>query len=135
MSQSLKFSILLVAFLTTSAASAQQKDNEWKLVWNDEFDGPSLDYKKWEIEVNAFGGGNNELQIYTDRKENVRIENGHLVLEARRDNHGIAGTVREYSSGRIRSKHRGDWKYGKFETRQASCRTGRMVSHLDAANR
>ncbi len=117
MSQSLKFSILLVAFLTTSAASAQQKDNEWKLVWNDEFDGPSLDYKKWEIEVNAFGGGNNELQIYTDRKENVRIEDGHLVLEARRDNHGIAGTVREYSSGRIRSKHRGDWKYGKFETR------------------
>lgn len=117
MSQSLKFSILLVAFLTTSAASAQQKVNEWKLVWNDEFDGPSLDYKKWEIEVNAFGGGNNELQIYTDRKENVRIEDGHLVLEARRDNHGIAGTVREYSSGRIRSKHRGDWKYGKFETR------------------
>ncbi len=117
MSQFLKFSILLVAFLTPSAACAQQKDNEWKLVWNDEFDGPSLDYKKWEIEVNAFGGGNNELQIYTDRKENVRVEDGHLVLEARRDNHGIAGTVREYSSGRIRSKHRGDWKYGKFETR------------------
>ncbi len=117
MSQSLKFSILLVAFLTPSAACAQQKDNAWKLVWNDEFDGPSLDYKKWEIEVNAFGGGNNELQIYTDRKENVRVEDGHLVLEARRDNHGIAGTVREYSSGRIRSKHRGDWKYGKFETR------------------
>ena len=117
MSQSLKFSILLVAFLTTSAAIAQQTDDEWKLVWNDEFDGPALDYSKWEIEVNAFGGGNHELQIYTDRKENVRVENGHLLLEARRDNHGIAGTVREYSSGRIRSKRRGDWKYGKFETR------------------
>lgn len=109
--------VLNNAILTSAISSAQQKENEWKLVWNDEFDGPSLDYKKWEIEVNAFGGGNNELQIYTDRKENVRIEDGHLVLEARRDNHGIAGTVREYSSGRIRSKHRGDWKYGKFETR------------------
>lgn len=116
--------IRLLFFLTFSTtilisgfASAQQKDNEWKLVWSDEFAGPALDYSKWEIEVNAFGGGNNELQIYTDRKENVRVEDGHLVLEAHRDNHGIAGTVREYSSGRIRSKHRGDWKYGKFETR------------------
>jgi beta-glucanase (GH16 family) len=76
-----------------------------------------LDYSKWEVEVNAFGGGNHELQIYTDRKENVRVEGGHLVLEARKDNHGISGTVREYSSGRVRSKHRGDWKYGKFEIR------------------
>jgi len=89
----------------------------WKLVWDDDFNGPSLDYSKWEIEINAFGGGNNELQIYTDRSENVRMEEGCLVLEARRDNAGIAGTVREYSSGRIRSKRRGDWKYGRFEVR------------------
>lgn len=86
-------------------------------VWQDEFDGETLDYSKWEIEVNAFGGGNNELQVYTDRKENVRVENGHLILEARRDNHGIAGTVREFSSGRIRSKRRGDWKYAKVVVR------------------
>lgn len=93
------------------------QDKEWKLVWSDDFSGKTLDYTKWEIEVNAFGGGNQELQIYTDRKENVRVENGHLILEARKDHHGIAGTVREYSSGRIRSKNRGDWTYGKFEVR------------------
>ena len=108
---------VFAALLNSGLATAQSKDPEWKLVWKDEFDGPALDYSKWEIEVNAFGGGNNELQIYTDRKENVRVENGHLLLEARRDNHDIVGTVREFSSGRIRSKHRGDWKYGKFETR------------------
>lgn len=106
-----------LTILISGFAFAQQKDAEWKLVWSDEFDGPALDYSKWEIEVNAFGGGNSELQIYTDRKENVRVENEHLLLEAHHDNYGIAGTVREYSSGRIRSKHRGDWKYGKFETR------------------
>lgn len=89
----------------------------WKMVWNDEFDAKELDYQKWEIEVNAFGGGNHELQIYTDRPENVRVEDGHLVLEARHDNAAIAGTKREYSSGRIRSKRRGDWKYGKIEVR------------------
>lgn len=103
---------ILVTLLSCGFATAQDKGKEWKLVWSDEFDAPTLDYGKWEIEVNAFGGGNQELQIYTDRQENVRVEDGHLLIEARRDNHGIAGTVREYSSGRIRSKHRGDWKYG-----------------------
>jgi hypothetical protein len=91
--------------------------SEMEFVWNDEFDGKALDYSKWEAEVNAFGGGNQELQLYTDQKENLRIEGGHLVLEARKDKPDISGTVREYSSGRIRSKYRGDWMYGKFEIR------------------
>ena len=91
--------------------------DDWKLVWQDEFNGKSLDYGKWEIEVNAFGGGNHELQLYTDQRKNVRVENGQLLIEARRDNDGIAGTVREFSSGRIRSKRRGDWKYGKVVVR------------------
>jgi beta-glucanase (GH16 family) len=109
--------IFLALLVTTTASVTFAQETEWKMVWNDAFDGPKLDYSKWEIEVNAFGGGNNELQIYTDRRENVRIEDGRLILQARKDNHGIAGTVREYSSGRIRSKNRGDWKYGKFEIR------------------
>lgn len=96
-----------------SATNVMAQSPGWKLVWSDEFGGSKLDYSKWEAEVNAFGGGNQELQIYTDRNENVRVDNGRLILEARKDNYGIAGygiagTVREYSSGRIRSKHRGD---------------------------
>ncbi len=88
-----------------------------KLVWQDEFEGNSLDFSKWGIEVNAFGGGNNELQIYTDRSENVRVEDGCLVLEARKERTGISGTERDYSSGRVRTKNRGDWKYGRIEVR------------------
>ena len=88
-----------------------------KLIWEDNFDGNSLDYSKWGIEVNAFGGGNSELQIFTDRKENVRVSNGTLILEAQRDNANIMGTKREYSSGRVRTKNRGDWKYGRIEVR------------------
>ncbi|MGZ0166854.1 MAG: glycoside hydrolase family 16 protein [Planctomycetales bacterium] len=88
-----------------------------KLVWSDEFNGKSLDYSRWGVQENAFGGGNAELQIFTDRPKNVRVENGHLILEAHRDNAGISGTVREYSSGRVRTKHRGDWKYGRIEVR------------------
>ncbi|MBL8891110.1 MAG: glycoside hydrolase family 16 protein [Planctomycetaceae bacterium] len=94
-----------------------ESSKDWVLVWQDDFDGARLDYSKWEVEVNAFGGGNNELQIYTDRPDNVRVADGRLILEARKDNASVQGTVREYSSGRIRSKNRGDWKFGRFEVR------------------
>jgi beta-glucanase (GH16 family) len=104
-------------FPTPVVAQNQSTAGNRKLVWEDNFDGDSLDFSKWGIEVNAFGGGNNELQIYTDRKENVRVTGGNLILEARRDNASIAGTTRQYSSGRVRTKNRGDWKYGRIEVR------------------
>jgi beta-glucanase (GH16 family) len=103
--------------VTIARVGVAQEDARWNLIWRDEFDGEKLDYSKWEVEVNAFGGGNDELQLYTDRKENVRVEDGSLVIEARKDRPGIQGTTRDYSSGRVRTKHRGDWKYGKFEIR------------------
>ena len=46
----------------------------WKLVWNDEFNGTSLDISKWEYEVNGKGGVNNELQYYTNRPENLFVK-------------------------------------------------------------
>ena len=109
--------LLQISGLCLAGISSQAFSEDWKLVWSDDFDGPTLDYTKWEVEVNAFGGGNHELQIYTDRSENVRVENGQLVIEARADKAGVAGTVRDFSSGRIRSKRRGDWTYGRFEVR------------------
>jgi hypothetical protein len=107
----------LFCWLVVGLSIATAQDGDWKVVWSDEFEGKSLDYSKWEIEVNAFGGGNNELQIYTDRSDNVRVEDGLLVIEAHRERTGIAGTERDFSSGRIRSKRRGDWTYGRFEAR------------------
>ena len=86
-------------------------------IWFDEFDGTSLDFTKWECEVNAFGGGNQEQQLYTDRTANIRVEAGKLIIEARRDNPEITGTKREYSSARIRTKRRGDWQYGRVDIR------------------
>jgi beta-glucanase (GH16 family) len=113
------FSLCFCSVLLSSPALAQNQttSSDRKLVWEDNFDGDSLDYSKWGIEVNAFGGGNGELQIFTDRKENVRVGGGNLILEARRDNANIMGTKREYSSGRVRTKNRGDWKYGRIEVR------------------
>jgi beta-glucanase (GH16 family) len=119
MSETLKACCCCLVLLAVIAwpIPAQAADGSWKLVWSDEFTGEKLDYSKWGIEVNAFGGGNNELQLFTDRAENVRVEQGHLVIEARKDKPNIQGTIREYSSGRVRTKHRGDWKYARIEVR------------------
>jgi len=83
----------------------------WKLVWNDEFYGTSIDKTKWEHEVNGDGGGNNELQYYTDKEENSYVSNGLLVIQAKKENY----LGKEYSSARMRTKYKCDWKYGRFE--------------------
>lgn len=88
------------------------------LVWNDEFDGASLDLSKWTMEVNADGGGNHELQYYTDRPENVRLEKGELVLTSRQEHFtGADGQMRRYTSGRIKTEGKFAQKHGRFEAR------------------
>ena len=67
-----------------------------KLVWSDEFNNASLDYSKWGVEENAYGGGNNEQQICRWDKKNLRVENGNLVIEAHHDNPNVVGTIRPY---------------------------------------
>ena len=55
--------------------------SDWRLVWSDEFDRPGApDPAKWNYEQGF--ERNQELQYYTNRSKNVRIENGHLVLDA-----------------------------------------------------
>ncbi|HCL00157.1 MAG TPA: glucan endo-1,3-beta-D-glucosidase [Candidatus Marinimicrobia bacterium] len=87
----------------------------WELVWNDEFDGDTIDLNKWEYEVNAQGGGNNELQYYTDRPQNSRVKDGLLTIQALQETFTGPEGTREYTSARLRTKNRGDWKYGRFE--------------------
>jgi beta-glucanase (GH16 family) len=89
----------------------------WKLVWNDEFDGDAVDPYKWWFEVNGQGGGNNELQYYTSRRENAFVENGTLVIQAQKEQYTGPDGTRNYTSARIRTKYMGDWKYGRFEIR------------------
>jgi beta-glucanase (GH16 family) len=65
--------------------------------------------------VSGRGGGNKELQYY--RKENVRVAEGVLVIEARKEKFNGPDGARDFTSGRIRTKGKGDWKYGKIEVR------------------
>lgn len=45
------------------------------------------------------------------------MEGGLLVIEARREPVNVSGTQKEFSSGRIRTKRRESWQYGRFEVR------------------
>jgi hypothetical protein len=85
----------------------------WRLVWSDEFDGNGLDGSKWNIEQHGPGWVNHELEAYTARSENLRVENGHLVIEAR---HDFAGGG-EYSSARINTAGHASWTFGRMEAR------------------
>lgn len=85
----------------------------WKLVWQDEFKATKLDATKWNIEVNDWGGGNEEAQYYTERPENVRLTDGKLVITARKEKY----LSRDYTSARITTKGKGDWKYGRLDIR------------------
>jgi beta-glucanase (GH16 family) len=88
---------------------------DWKLIWRDEFNYNGLpNSDKWSYDVGAGKWGNNELQYYTEKRpENARVENGKLIIEARRDYYG----GRDYSSARLVTKNKGDWKYGRIEVR------------------
>ncbi|MDE6234235.1 MAG: glycoside hydrolase family 16 protein [Muribaculaceae bacterium] len=96
--------------------SGSGETDGYHLVWQDLFDGEYLNPERWNIEVNGSGGGNNELQFYTDREENVRLGddgdgNGCLILTARRENY----SGRNFTSGRINSKNRIAFTHGKVE--------------------
>lgn len=91
---------------------------QWVQVWGDEFDGSDLDYTKWEKEENNYGGGNFERQAYRTDSKYCAVKDGLLNINVYRDAHTTSdGKTQPYSSARIRSQKRGEWKFGRFELR------------------
>jgi beta-glucanase (GH16 family) len=107
--------LFLFSSACTSPVAKEQPASiaEWTLVWQDAFDGVHVNEAKWNYETGGHGWGNNELQYYTGRKENVYVEDGFLIIEARKEIY----ENRNYTSARLTTKNKGDWLYGKFEVR------------------
>jgi beta-glucanase (GH16 family) len=82
------------------------------LVWSDEFNtNGAPDPAKWGYDLGAGGYGNNELEYYTNRPENVIVENGVLKIKAIKENYNGS----PYTSARLLSKGKFAFKYGKVE--------------------
>ncbi|MGB3850857.1 MAG: glycoside hydrolase family 16 protein [Tunicatimonas sp.] len=89
-------------------------DTQWELVWSDEFDYEGApDPNKWGYEQGFIR--NDELQYYTNRPENVRVDGDHLVIEARRDSAVVDGETREITSASVTTRGKQSWQYGKVE--------------------
>lgn len=86
----------------------------WIMVWHDEFDvdGP-VDETKWTHAVGGDGFGNQEAQYYSNSTDNSFVSNGNLVIKAKKETVGN----NDYTSAKLISHKKGDWKYGKFEIR------------------
>lgn len=100
--------------VTPSETGSGESDG-YTLVWQDLFNGDALDTEVWNIEVNGNGNGNAELQYY--REENVSVGKDEisgrncLILTAKKEPY----EGRSFTSGRINSKNRKAFRYGKIE--------------------
>ncbi|MEE2039990.1 glycoside hydrolase family 16 protein [Nocardiopsis sp. CT-R113] len=114
---------LAAAVLTAphwNAASAGQTDADLSsapgdLVWSDEFDGAAgsaPDAANWNHETGDHGWGNNELQNYTESRDNSALDgNGNLVITARQEADG------SYTSARMTTQGKVEHAYGRIEAR------------------
>lgn len=109
-----QLSIVSICLLLSSCTKS-----EWQLVWSDEFDGETLNTAYWNVEDNARGGGNAELQYYSP--DNVSVERhpvtgeNCLVLTARREDY----RNRPCTSARLNTQDKVTVEYGKVEARIA----------------
>jgi beta-glucanase (GH16 family) len=110
---------VLGLILAAGAAGAAPEDAGFALIWEDEFDQPFLNTAKWEFmsgngdEFGIPGWGNNELQFYTGRPQNLWQQDNSLLITAQRES--FQGY--QYTSARIRSKDRFAFRYGRVEGR------------------
>lgn len=98
------------SLLMSSVMSAQN----YELIWSDEFDGSELNREVWNYEIGTgeWGWGNDEKQYYTDRKENVNVADNKLTITCKKE----AYNGSNYTSGRIQTRNKISFKYGKIES-------------------
>lgn len=112
--------LLFCAVLAFAACNSSQQKNRQpskpvpELTWSDEFDYTGLpDTSKWAYDTGGGGWGNQELEYYTDRAENARVENGHLIIEARKED----WKELQYTSARLVTRGKASFRYGRIEVK------------------
>lgn len=102
--------------LSCSTSEDQKVTNFTQIVMQDEFDidgAPDNTIWNYDIGTGTNGWGNNELQYYTNRNQNVKVENGYLLITAKKEAYNGAS----YTSAKVLTKGLFAQKYGRFEAR------------------
>ncbi len=92
----------------------------YELVFAEEFnEGTAPDPEVWNYDLGygEFGWGNNEWQEYTNSPDNVRIEDGNLVIQARCDTPPCGVRDGTVTSGRINTRDNFEFRYGTILAR------------------
>ena len=114
-----KYFLLALSFFVVSGCSTDETQTVaqfTELVWSDDFntDGaPNPEIWGYDLGTGFNGWGNNELQYYTDRPENVVAQNGILIITAKEET--FEGS--NYTSARLITKGKFERQYGRFEAR------------------
>lgn len=117
--------LLLVCLFVAGLGSCKKEavqtlpQREWVLTWSDDFTGaagsaPSTTKWAFDIGTGTNGWGNSELQYYTNRSSNIKLDGtGTLVITARSESYAGSG----FTSARIKTKDLFAQAYGRFEAR------------------
>lgn len=96
-------------------AAVKHNWSGYELTWSDEFEGASVNASNWNIQQGV--GPNQEKQYYTNREDNIRVKDGMLEIELKKENYGSDNTARNFTSARINTYGKHSFKYGKVEAR------------------
>ncbi len=116
--ESITLSVVVTYSMDTEGAEETMKDlsyDGYTVVWEDLFEGDSLNLDDWNIETHEPGWVNNELQEYTESPDNIYVKDGNLVIKPIKTV-DESGNV-SYTSGRVNTQNKHDFKYGLFEAR------------------
>lgn len=102
----LKAIIILLISISVNLNLFSQSKEGYSLVWEDNFNGSSLDSACWSHETADPGWVNNELQRYTTG--NIQFSEGNLVIIAKKEKE-------EYTSARLITRGKKTFTYGIFE--------------------
>lgn len=111
------FVLSALLFQCDTPSSARKNgvlEEKGKLIWSDEFEeegAPNPENWTYDLGHGHNGWGNREIQEYTDKAENVRVENGRLIIDVIKDKSG------QWTSGRVKSQGLQQFQYGRIEFR------------------
>jgi beta-glucanase (GH16 family) len=105
-------------YFTNTGYDAPTTYPGYTLAWADEFNGPTLDASSWTNQngdgcPNLCGWGNNELEYYTDRPDNIFFQDGKLIIEAKKESY--AG--KSYTSSKILTSGKKAFQFGRIDIR------------------